>query len=129
MKILEIEWRHLDKDGATCERCADTGATIRGLLGALSRELQPTGWEVTFKETLLDESEIPESNSIYFNGVAIESLLPNARRSDNCCASCGEILGSPTMCRTIERGGETYEAIPAALVREAARNFIQRECK
>lgn len=129
MKHLEIEWRHLDKDGRTCERCSDTGATIRGLLKGLAQELHPLGWEVTFKDTPLTENEIPESNSIYLNGVSLESLLPNARRSDNCCDSCGEILGSPTMCRTIERGETTYEAIPAALVREAALNFIQRKSR
>jgi hypothetical protein len=126
MKQLEIEWRHLDKEGGTCERCADTGATIRGLLGSLEQELDPLGWQVTFKETPLTENEVPGSNSIYFNGTALEELLPNARRSNNCCASCGDILGSPTMCRTIERDGRTYEAIPAALVREAALNYIQR---
>lgn len=25
MTRIEIEWRHLDKDGKTCERCSDTG--------------------------------------------------------------------------------------------------------
>jgi hypothetical protein len=129
MKPLEIEWRHLDKDGYTCERCSDTGATIRGLLDTLAQELNPHGWAVAFKETLLTENQVPESNSVYFNGIPIETLLPNARRSDNCCTSCGEILGSPTMCRTIEQDGQTYEAIPAALIREAALNFIRQANK
>jgi hypothetical protein len=129
MKPLEIEWRHLDKDGNTCERCSDTGATIRGLLDTLAQELNVQGWAVAFKETLLTENQVPESNSVYFNGIPIETLLPNARRSDNCCASCGEILGSPTMCRTIEQDGQIYEAIPAALIREAALNFIRQANK
>jgi tartrate dehydratase beta subunit/fumarate hydratase class I family protein len=29
MKRLEIEWRHLDKEGRTCDRCADTGDEVR----------------------------------------------------------------------------------------------------
>ncbi|MDX9786050.1 MAG: DUF2703 domain-containing protein [Desulfobacterales bacterium] len=126
MKQLTIEWRHLDKDGKTCDRCSDTGETVRNAHETLVKELHPKGWEVTLKEILLTENEIPESNTIFFNGIPIEQLLPNARKSENCCTSCGELLGSPTMCRTIERYGQTYEAIPAALILEAANLYIQK---
>lgn len=129
MKRLEIEWRHLDKDGKTCERCSDTGETVHAAYGDLVKELEPKGWEVTLKETLLTDQEIPESNSIYFNGVAIEKLLSGTRKSENCCDSCGEILGSPTMCRTLERNGQTFEAIPAAMIVEAANKFIETQTK
>lgn len=126
MELLEIEWRHLDKDGETCDRCADTGDTVRAAYADLVEELKPKGWEVTLKETLLTDHQIPESNSIYLNGVAIENLLPDTRRSENCCASCGEILGAPTMCRTLERNGQTFEAIPAAMIVEAAHRSIEK---
>lgn len=126
MKELHLEWRHLDKDGKTCDRCSDTGETVRSAYQALAAEFQPKGWKVTFKEILLTENEIPESNAIYVNGIPIEQLLPNARKSENCCISCGDLLGSPTMCRTIEQYGQTYEAIPAALILKAAHLYIQK---
>jgi hypothetical protein len=129
MKRVEIEWRHLDKDGETCNRCSDTGETVRAAYADLIKELEPKGWKVSLKETLLTDQEIPESNSIYFNGIAIEKLLPDTRKSENCCASCGEILGSPTMCRTLERNGQTFEAIPSAMILEAAHRFIEIQTK
>lgn len=125
MNRLDIEWRHLDVKGNTCERCSETGETIRGAYETLLKELQPQGWEVTFKETLLTESEIPESNMILINGIPMEELLPEAKKSENCCDSCCEILGAPTLCRTIEQHGRTYETIPASLILEAAKNYIK----
>ncbi|MFO8084054.1 MAG: DUF2703 domain-containing protein [Desulfobacterales bacterium] len=127
MNLLEIEWRHLDKDGATCERCSDTGEMVRSAFETLVRDLKPKGWKVSFKETLLSYQEIPESNSIYLNGIAIEELLPKARKSENCCVSCGELLGAPAMCRTIEKDGQIFEAIPADMILEAAYRFIQTQ--
>ncbi len=120
MKQLEIEWRHLDKDGNTCDRCSDTGNAVRRAHQTLIKELQPRGWQVTLKETLLSDEQIPESNTILLNGIPLEQLIPNAHKSENCCASCGDLLGSPTMCRTIIRGGRTFETIPTAMILEAA---------
>ncbi len=125
MNQLEMEWRHLDKEGNTCERCSNTGETVRDAYEALRKELAPKGWGVTLKETLLTENEIPESNMILLNGTPIEQLLPDAERSENCCASCGELLGAPTRCRTIERHGRTYETIPVSLILEAANTYIR----
>lgn len=31
MKNLTIEWRHYDKAGATCDRCATTGTTVKNV--------------------------------------------------------------------------------------------------
>ena len=124
-KRLEIEWRHLDKDGKTCDRCADTGETVREACEALAGDLGPAGWEVRLKETLLTDREIGDSNMILLNGTPIEELLPDARAAESCCASCGDLLGVPVLCRTLERDGRTYEAIPASLIREAAHKFIQ----
>jgi len=38
MKTLTIEWKHLDKEGATCVRCSDTGKTLAEVVKDLSRE-------------------------------------------------------------------------------------------
>ena len=126
MKRLEIEWRHLDKEGRTCDRCADTGDEVRRACETLAGELQPRGWEVVLKETLLTGDEISQSNSILINGIPVEELLPDARKSENCCVSCGELIGGTAMCRTIERSGRTFERIPASLIREAAYNLIHQ---
>lgn len=127
MNVLEIEWRHLDKNGKTCDRCSDTGETLRNAYDSLVRDLLPKGWEVRLKETILSDQEIPESNSIYLNGIAIEKLLPKARKSENCCVSCSELLGVPAMCRTIQKDGQIFEAIPADMILEAAYRFIQKK--
>jgi hypothetical protein len=126
MKRLEIEWRHLDKAGKTCDRCSDTGTEVRRACEDLTRELEPAGWMVSFRETRLTEKEIPESNAVLLNGIPIEELLPKARKSENCCASCGDLLGAPTNCRTIVRDGRTYETIPAAMIVEAARHLLDK---
>ncbi len=57
MNSLEIEWRHLDKDGKTCDRCSDTGETVRAACADLVRELEPKGWKVALKETLLTDQD------------------------------------------------------------------------
>jgi len=126
MKQLKIEWKHLDSEGETCDRCRDTGVAVRAVVDELSKERHASGWEIVFKETLLTEKEIPESNLILINGVPIEDVLSNARKSENCCDSCCEMLGQTIMCRTIERDGQTYEAIPAAMIREAVNEYIRQ---
>lgn len=129
MKKLEIEWRHLDKDGKTCDRCSDTGDSVRSAHQTLIKELQPRGWQVTLKETLLTDEQIPESNNILLNGIPLEKLIPNVHRSENCCASCGDLLGSPTVCRTVIHDGWTFEVIPLAMILDAAYQRIQTENK
>jgi hypothetical protein len=80
---------------------------------------------VRLRETLLTNREIGESNMILLNGTPIEELLPGARASENCCASCGDLLGVPVLCRTLERDGRTYGAIPAAMIREVAHRLVK----
>ena len=127
MDRLEIEWRHLDVDGKTCDRCADTGTAVRAACEGLARELAPKGWIVGFTETRLTENEISDSNAILVNGIPMEELLPHGRRSESCCPSCREMLGAPVMCRTIEHRGRTHEAIPPELIREAVYEFVRQQ--
>jgi len=119
MKRLEIEWRHLDKAGNTCIRCADTEAALKEVASSLATECAPRGWEIALKETKLTEKEIAESNMILVNGVPIEILL-GAGTAQSHCASCCEVVGEESVCcRTIEHEGRSYEAIPARLIRQA----------
>ncbi len=126
MNHLEIEWRHLDIDGKTCDRCSDTGEAVRRVCKSLSEKLNASGWDVSFKETLLTQNEIADSNGILLNGIPLEEFLPQADTSENCCASCGELLGSPTMCRTIEYQDKIYEALPESLILEAVYRFVNQ---
>lgn len=120
MNTLEIEWKHLDVAGNTCIRCADTGEDLLDVVEKLSEECEPCGWRISFKDTRLSVDEIPESNTILFNGKPIEKLLPTAKASESHCQSCCEFTGNDsTHCRTVELGGETYEAIPGELIRQA----------
>ena len=119
MHELHIEWRHYAKDGATCERCSSTGATLSGLLSDLAEELNTRGVTVTFTETLLPAESMAQSNLILLNGIPLEDILDDARTSENSCPSCSCLTGKDTRCRTVKHGGVVYENIPADLIRKA----------
>ena len=126
MKTLEIEWRHLDKDGNTCIRCSDTGDALNDVVGRLAEECKPCGWDIKFRETKLSEKEISESNIILFNGKPIEQILPEAKTSESHCESCCKFTDIPsTSCRTVEFGGTSYEGIPSSLIRQAVCEITQ----
>ncbi|MBK8182070.1 MAG: DUF2703 domain-containing protein [Candidatus Competibacteraceae bacterium] len=120
MKTLEIEWRHLDQDGRTCLRCADTLQSLEKVVSRLAAECAPRGVRIEYRETKLSLEQLAESNLILFNGIPLEAVLPNASASENECQSCGDLCGEPAVCRTVSVGGRTFEAIPAALIRQAA---------
>lgn len=119
MKTITVEWRHLDKNGRTCERCGDTGETIGPLIRSLQEECRPKGVEILFTETHLDEAEIDQSNLILINGKPLEALLPLASAGQSNCCSCGEITGKNESCRTIVRNSRVFEAVPGEFIREA----------
>lgn len=119
MKTLKIEWKHLDVEGETCDRCYDTGENLANEVKRLNRALQSKGIEVEWIETKLDNSQIAQSNTLLFNGVPIENIL-NIEVSDNYCDSCTALLGTETYCRTVKYEGNEYEDIPAKAIRQAA---------
>jgi hypothetical protein len=131
MKSLHIEWQHLDVDGKTCNRCADTGKTLNRVVGELRNDLEPRGVRVTVTETKLAKDQIPLSNRLFFNGRALEDILSDVTVSENSCSSCTEVCGcgEEVKCRTITRGEAVYEAIPATLIREAALATIGLDLK
>jgi len=119
MQTLKIEWRHLDVKGETCERCYDTGENLANEVKRLKRALEPRGIEIVLTETKLDDSRIPQSNTILFNGVPIEDIL-DIEVAENYCESCTALLGKDTVCRTVMFEGNEYEDIPAKAIRQAA---------
>ncbi|MDR9500735.1 MAG: DUF2703 domain-containing protein [Desulfurivibrionaceae bacterium] len=119
MERCIIEWRHLDVEGETCDRCAETGQAIVELVHRLQEECRAKGVEILFRETRVAAPEIGQSNLILVNGVPLESLLPGSRASESSCCSCSELTGQEECCRTIIRDDRVYEAIPKEWIREA----------
>jgi hypothetical protein len=119
VKTLKIEWQHLDVAGETCDRCYDTGENLAQEVKRLNRALQPRGINVEMIETKLDDTQIPQSNDILFNGVPIEDIL-DIEVSENYCDSCTTLLGTDTYCRMVKYEGSEYEDIPAKAIRRAA---------
>ena len=120
MTTLEIEWRHLEKDGRTCLRCSDTLQSLQQVITQLAAECGPRGVRIAYRETKLPPEQLSQSNLILFNGVPLESVLPGASASENECQSCGDLCGQPSLCRSVSVEGRTFEALPAALIRQAA---------
>ena len=128
MRTLKIEWKHLYVAGDTCNRCYDTGENLAQEVKRLNRVLQPQGIEVEWFETKLDDTKIPQSNMILFNGVPIEDIL-DIEVSKNYCDSCTDLLGTDTYCRTITFEGNEYEDIPAKAIRQATLKVLGIEDK
>lgn len=120
MNTLEIEWRHLDQDGRTCLRCSDTLQSLQQVVAQLAAECAPPGVTIAYRETRLPPEQLSQSNLILFNGVPLEAVLPGASVAENECRSCGDLTGQPSLCRTVSIEDRTFEAIPAALIRQAA---------
>ncbi len=118
-KRLEIEWRHFAVNGATCERCGDTGEALRSVVEDLRREFAPVGVKTNLTETMLDKTRIAESNEIWMNGRRIEDLLAATVVSTD-CPSCGTLAGESTCCRAVEIGETQYENIPPEMIKKAA---------
>lgn len=119
MKNLKIEWKHLDVDGETCVRCSDTGETLAQVVEDLTKKFESKGIRVEYIETKLDDTQIPQSNVILFNGIPLEDVL-DIKVSENYCESCTSLLGRNTFCRTVEYEGTVFEDIPAKAIRQAA---------
>lgn len=119
MKKLTILWKYLEENGETCARCSNTGETIAAIVEELKSDLVGQGTDIDFIRQPLDESHIGESNSVFFNGQPIEDIAGMEIRS-NYCASCSDLLGAHTVCRTVIFEGTEYEDIPAAAIRKAA---------
>jgi hypothetical protein len=126
MKSLHIEWQHIEKDGKTCNRCAETGTTLTQVIKELTEELKREGISVSLTEIKLSKDEVAESNRLFFNGTALEDVLPGVTVAESPCSSCadlcgcGDLCGKDVNCRTVVSDGTAYEAIPATLIRKAA---------
>jgi len=125
-EILVIEWKHLDAAGETCDRCYDTGENLHAAIKMLQRKLDHHGITIQLIETKLDGSNVKESNQILMNGRLIEEII-DLKVLENYCASCSDIVGGETYCRTVIFDGEEYDDIPAKAIRQAAMKVINMD--
>ncbi len=119
MQTIIIEWQHLDVAGATCRRCADTGAELIQAIARLQVECAPKEVNIVFRETKLKADEIAHSKTILINGIPLETILPDTQASASCCTSCADLTGRPEQCRTLVHLGHEYETISQDLIRQA----------
>jgi hypothetical protein len=101
MTTLNIEWRHLDVDGETCDRCYDTGENLYHEVKRLNRVLGSKNITVELIDTKLSTQDMEQSNSLLINEVQIENVI-NINVSTNYCQSCPTLVGKDSYCRTIE---------------------------
>jgi hypothetical protein len=123
---IEIEWKHIGNDVAgTCDRCSLTGDAIREVLENLASFLDEAGVTVRFRETVLPDSRIEESNQVLINGTPLEEYLAGSTVVQTPCCSCACITGQDEVeCRAIEVGSDRYEAIPAGVLKQVIVDLV-----
>lgn len=124
MKTHTVEWKHLDWNGRTCDRCHDTGANLRAVVRKLNTSLRSRRVRFRLKETLLKPDQLAESNSIIIDGQPLETMLPAMRVTSTECGSCGELLGQATDCRALNKDGRIHETIPEEVIHDALRKVV-----
>src|SRR5688500_7977797 len=119
MKTHTVEWKHLDRNGQTCDRCHDTGDNLRAVVRKLNTSLRSRRVRFRVKETLLKPDRLAESNSIIVDGRLLETILPETRVTNTECGSCGELRGQATDCRALTKDGRIHETIPEEIIHDA----------
>lgn len=119
MKTLPITWKRLVKDGQTCQRCGSTQHSVFGTMAKLEAALRPLDIQPTLVTQQMDDASFradpSESNRLWIAGRPMEEWLGASVGASTCCSVCGNLP-----CRTMQVGGETYEAIPEDLIIRAA---------
>lgn len=119
MKTHLIEWKRFVQQGRTCQRCADTGVTLRQVIRELNTGCAKARVRFRLKTTRLPASRLAESNVVLIDGQPLERLVPGVRVVETNCSSCGELSGAPSKCRALAFDGQTHESVPADLIRVA----------
>ncbi|WP_305571209.1 DUF2703 domain-containing protein [Humidesulfovibrio sp.] len=112
---LDILWQRVLKGAETCERCGETGESVRRAVLALREALAPRGIEVVLMEKALPLFAVTESNRVFIGGQPLEDLL-GAEVGESHCQSCCDLLGAQTDCRTLRLEGREYEALSEELI-------------
>ncbi|HPM62154.1 MAG TPA: DUF2703 domain-containing protein, partial [Methanoregulaceae archaeon] len=126
-KTLTIEWKHIGNNvTGTCERCSLTGGAILDVLEDLQPYFRQKNITARFRETVLPDSQIEESNQVIINGTPLEEYLSGAEVVQTPCCSCACITRQDEAeCRAIDVGDERYEAIPPDLLKQVIIGVVE----
>lgn len=116
IKSLPILWQRLVSEaGTTCPRCQATGDEVHRAVHTLRQTLDPLGVRPELEVREIDQASFLadplKSNQILVGGRPIEYWLDGRTGSTQCCDECGD-----NDCRTVEVGGQRFEAIPEELI-------------
>lgn len=126
-KTLIIEWKHIGNNvTGTCERCSLTGGAILDVLEDLQPYFRQKNVTARFRETVLPDAMIEESNQVLINGVPLEEYLSGAEVVQTPCCSCACITGQDEAeCRAIDYGGNRYEALTPDLLKRVIIGVVE----
>jgi hypothetical protein len=124
---MVIEWRHIGNDvSGTCDRCSRTGDAIQEVLEELQPYFREKKVTVRFRERILPDSKIEQSNQVRLNGIPLEDYLAGSRVVQTPCCSCACITGQDgTECRAIGIGDKLYESLPAELLKQVIISIVE----
>ena len=119
-QTLTVRWQRLvDETGGTCERCATTRQEVRLAADTLKRALRPLNMRVALEEVAMSPESVAkdtsQSNRVFVDDRPLADWL-GGTIGMSACKSCCPQLGAKVKCRTLTVDGQTYEAIPAALI-------------
>ena len=125
--ILTIEWKHIGNNvTGTCDRCSLTGGAILEVLEELQPYFRQKNIIARFREMVLPDSQIEDSNQVIINGIPLEEYLPGARVVQTSCCSCACITGQDEAeCRAIDYAGDRYEAITPELLKRVIIGVVE----
>ncbi|MDD1711088.1 MAG: DUF2703 domain-containing protein [Methanoregulaceae archaeon] len=124
---LVIEWKHIGNNvTGTCERCSLTGGAILDVLEELQPYFRQKNVTARFRETVLPDAMIEESNQVIINGTPLEEYLSDAEVVQTPCCSCACITGQDEAeCRAIDYEGDRYEAISPDLLKRVIIGIVE----
>ena len=124
---LIIEWKHIGTTvTGTCERCSLTGGAILDVLEELQPYFRQKNVTARFRETVLPDARIEDSNQVIINGTPLEEYLSDARVVQTPCCSCACITGQDEAeCRAIDYEGIRYEAITPELLKQVIIGVVE----
>jgi hypothetical protein len=126
-RILVIEWKHIGNTvTGTCERCSLTGRAILDVLEELMPYFKEKNVTAQYRETMLPDSQIEESNQVIIDGVPLEEYLSGAEVVQTPCCSCACLTGQDEVeCRAIDYEGYRYEAISPDLLKRVIISVVE----
>ena len=124
---LFIEWKHIGNNiTGTCERCSLTRGAILDVLEELQPYFRQKNVTARFRETILPDSRIAESNQVVINETPLEEYLSDARVVQTPCCSCAGFIGQgEAECRAIDIDEERYEAITTDLLKQVIIGVVE----